>query len=156
MKPQPYIIQIATLAPQDISELKPLEDLTHLNFWGAVHYTRFLEQHEYFGRKATAILDSGTSRLVGFSLARAILENLELLKIGVYPEYQNAGIGTRLLNAAFAEGIKRGCLRCFLEVRKSNENAVQFFCRHKFHIAGERINYYTEPIEDAWIMERWL
>lgn len=79
-----------------------------------------------------------------------------MLKIGVYPEYQNAGIGTRLLNATFAEGIKRGCLRCFLEVRKSNEGAIRFYHNHNFKIAGERVNYYTVPMEDAWVMECWL
>jgi ribosomal-protein-alanine N-acetyltransferase len=147
-------INISALTPQDIEELEPLEAVTHLCFWGAEHYCRFLEQQEYFGRKAVATASG--SKMVGFFLARSILENLELLKIGVYPDFQNAGIGTRLLNAAFAEGMKRGCLRCFLEVRKSNESAIQFYYGHKFKIAGERINYYTEPVEDAWIMERWL
>jgi [ribosomal protein S18]-alanine N-acetyltransferase len=150
------LIQIAAVTVQDVPDLEPLESLTHLNFWGAEHYKRFLEQQEYFSRKAVATLTPGETRMVGFFLARAILENLELLKIGVYPEYQNLGIGTRLLNAAFAEGTKRGCLRCFLEVRKSNEGAITFYQNQQFIIAGERINYYTDPIEDAWIMERWL
>jgi ribosomal-protein-alanine N-acetyltransferase len=150
------LIQIAAMTVEDIQDLEPLENITHLNFWGTEHYKRFLEQQEYFSRKAVATLAPGASRMVGFFLARAILENLELLKIGIYPEYQHLGIGTRLLNAAFAEGAKRGCLRCFLEVRKSNEGAVKFYHNHQFSIAGERIKYYTEPVEDAWIMERWL
>jgi ribosomal-protein-alanine acetyltransferase len=156
VKKEIYAVHVSGLLPQDIPELEPLEDTTHLSFWGAEHYARFLEQQEYFARKAVISLDDGLNKLVGFFLARSVLENLELLKIGVFPDYQNAGIGTRLLNSAFAEGIKRGCLRCFLEVRKSNESAIQFYYNHKFKIAGERINYYTEPVEDAWIMERWL
>jgi ribosomal-protein-alanine acetyltransferase len=150
------LVQIAAMTVQDILDLEPLESITHLSFWGTEHYTRFLEQQEYFSRQAVATLAPGVTRMVGFFLARAILENLELLKIGVYPEFQNLGIGTRLLNAAFAEGLKRGCLRCFLEVRKSNEAAIKFYHNHQFNIAGERINYYTGPVEDAWIMERWL
>ena len=150
------LIQIAALTVQDLPELKSLEEATHLAFWGAEHYRRFLEQPEYFSRKAVAAGTPGASRIVGFFLARAVLENLELLKIGVYPEYQKLGIGTRLLNAAFVEGTKRGCLRCFLEVRKSNEAAIQFYHNHQFMIGGERINYYTEPVEDAWTMERWI
>jgi ribosomal-protein-alanine acetyltransferase len=149
-------IHISGIMPQDIPELEPLEGTTRLSFWGTEHYLRFLDQQEYFARKAVISLEDGSSKLVGFFLARSVLENLELLKIGVFPDYQNAGIGTRLLTAAFTEGTKRGCLRCFLEVRKSNEGAIQFYYNHKFKIAGERINYYTEPVEDAWIMERWL
>jgi ribosomal-protein-alanine acetyltransferase len=150
------LVQIAAMTVQDIQDLEPLESATHLSFWGTEHYKRFLEQQEYFSRKAVATLAPDVTRMVGFFLARSILENLELLKIGVYPEYQNLGIGTRLLNAAFAEGTKRGCLRCFLEVRKSNESAIKFYHNHQFNIAGERISYYTEPVEDAWIMEHWL
>jgi ribosomal-protein-alanine N-acetyltransferase len=149
-------VRIATLLVPDIPDLEPLEKTTRLNFWGLEHYQRFLGQHEYFGRKAVADVAPGITRLVGFFLARSILENLELLKIGVDPEYQNRGIGTQLLNAAFAEGARRGCLRCFLEVRKSNESAIDFYRIRKFRIAGERPDYYTDPVEDAWVMERWL
>ncbi len=150
------LIQITALTTQDIPHLQPLEEATHLCFWGAEHYRRFLEQPEYFSRKAVVTVAPGTTRLVGYFLARAVLENLELLKIGVYPEYQNQGIGARLLHSAFVEGTRRGCLRCFLEVRKSNEGAIRFYENHRFTISGERINYYPEPVEDAWTMDRWI
>jgi len=149
-------IEISILAVQDVLQLEELEEMTSLSFWGTEHYRRFLDQPEYFGRKAVAPIAPGMPRVVGFFLARSILENLELLKIGVYPLFQKQGIGTRLLNAAFVEGVKRGCLRCFLEVRKSNQGAIHFYQNHQFRVAGERINYYTQPMEDAWVMERWL
>jgi ribosomal-protein-alanine N-acetyltransferase len=60
------------------------------------------------------------------------------------------------MEASYGEGIKRGCRRCFLEVRKSNQGAIDFYLRHKFIFAGTRLNYYSNPIEDAWIMERNL
>jgi ribosomal-protein-alanine N-acetyltransferase len=148
-------IQILDLTPADVPDLESLEAVTQLSFWGEIHYHRFLDQEEYFGCKAI-VADAEPPKMAGFFLARSILENLELLKIGVYPEYQNAGIGTRLMHAAFAEGIKRGCLRCFLEVRKSNESAIRFYLNRNLKIAGERIHYYTQPVEDAWIMECWL
>ena len=147
---------IDPLGAEDVSALEELEKVTNLAYWGSEHYHRFLEQPEYFGSKAVAAPQPGKTVLVGFFLARSILENLELLKIGVYPEYQKQGIGARLLNAAFEEGMRRGCLRCFLEVRKSNRSAVQFYHNQRFKIAGERLNYYTQPVEDAWIMECWL
>ena len=150
------LIQITALVPQDAAELEELEGLTNLCYWGMEHYKRFLQQSEYFGCKAAAAIRSDGNRMVGFFFARAILENLELLKIGVYPDFQRLGVGALLLQAAFVEGLRRGCLRCFLEVRKSNEGAIQFYYGHQFRIAGERTNYYTEPLEDAWIMERWL
>jgi ribosomal-protein-alanine acetyltransferase len=152
-QPNPFLISDLTV--EDLLELENLESVTHLSFWGAENYSRFLEHPEYFARKAVAKTGAGI-RLLGFFLARSVLENLELLKIGVYPQFQSQGIGAVLLAAAFSEGIQRGCLRCFLEVRKSNVGAIQFYLNHRFKMAGERINYYNEPVEDAWIMERVL
>jgi ribosomal-protein-alanine acetyltransferase len=148
---------LARLTVDDVESLQPLEDQVKLAFWGKENYRRFLEEYpEYFGAKAVLSLISRPEVLVGFFLARSIFENLEILKVGVSPDYQRQGIGTGLMETAYAEGIRRGCNRCFLEVRKSNQTAIQFYYNHNFRIAGTRLNYYTDPVEDAWIMERSL
>ncbi len=147
----------ARLTVEDVGSLQPLEDQVNLTFWGKDNYRRFLEEFpEYFGCKASLISESGEEELVGFFLARAISDSLEILKVGVFPGYQRQGIGTQLMETAYTEGIRRGCNRCFLEVRRSNQNAIQFYYVHNFRIAGTRLNYYTDPVEDAWIMERRL
>jgi ribosomal-protein-alanine acetyltransferase len=152
-----YNCYVARLTVEDVSSLQPLEDQVQLSFWGIENYRRFLEEFpEYFGCKAVAITDCGEERLIGFFLARSIYDNLEILKLGVFPQSQQQGIGTQLMETAYAEGIRRGCNRCFLEVRKSNQVAIQFYYRHNFRIAGTRLNYYTDPVEDAWVMERAL
>ncbi len=151
------MVYLSLLNSEDIPSLEPLENCTNLAFWGVENYCRFLEEFpEYFGCKAVAVKDNGVQHLAGFFFARSLFENLEILKIGVYPGFQRQGIGTRLMEASYAEGIKRGCSRCFLEVRKSNQNAIRFYHGHKFKITGCRLDYYTNPVEDAWIMERTL
>ena len=148
---------LARLTIEDVSALQPLEDQVKLAFWGTENYRRFLEEYpEYFGCKAVLSPASNQRMLIGFFLARSIYDNLEILKLGVSPEYQRLGIGTELMENAYSEGIRRGCNRCFLEVRKSNQTAIQFYYRHNFRIAGRRPDYYTDPVEDAWIMERIL
>jgi [ribosomal protein S18]-alanine N-acetyltransferase len=148
---------LARLTAEDVPLLQPLEDIVKLTFWGKDNYLRFLEEfQEYFGCKAVRLSDSGNEQLVGFFLARSICDNLEILKVGVLPECQKQGIGTMLMETGYAEGIRRGCTRCFLEVRKSNQTAIQFYYNQNFRIAGTRLNYYTDPVEDAWIMERSL
>ena len=148
---------LARLTADDVHYLKPLEDMVHLSFWGADNYRRFLnELPEYFGCKAVAILSNGRNSLIGFALARSLYESLEILKLGVFPEWQRLGIGTQLMETACSEGIRRGCNRCFLEVRKSNQSAIQFYYQHGFRISGTRINYYSDPLEDAWVMEKFL
>jgi len=154
MMPDNYL---ARLTPEDAGYLKPLEDMVQLSFWGEDNYRRFLDDlPEYFGCKAVTVITGYPDRLIGFLLARSIYESLEVLKLGVFPEWQRRGIGTQLLETAFAEGVRRGCNRCFLEVRKSNQKAIQFYYELDFRIAGTRIDYYTDPVEDAWVMEKAL
>ncbi len=133
---------LAMLTSDDIPALEKLENQTNLSFWGAENYRRFLRDFpEYFGCKAVVVKENNRRELAGFYLARALFENLEVLKVGVYPECQRMGIGTQLMESAYAEGIRRGCKRCFLEVRKSNHQAIQFYFKHRFKIAGTRLNY---------------
>jgi ribosomal-protein-alanine acetyltransferase len=153
----PSVTYLGRLTAVDVPALEKIEGETGLAFWGKDNYCKFLEEYpEYFGYKV--VLGDGSHRetLAGFYLARALFENLEILKVGVLPKYQRQGIGTRLMESAYAEGIRRGCRRCFLEVRKSNQTAIQFYQDHRFKIAGTRLNYYSNPVEDAWIMERAL
>jgi ribosomal-protein-alanine N-acetyltransferase len=150
-------LEISALIVADIPSLEHLEEVTRLAFWGEENYRKFLEEYpEYFGRKVTALQTGLSKKLVGFLLARSLFENLEILKVGVFPHYHRRGVGTLLMEAAYEEGGRRGCRRCFLEVRKSNQGAIEFYNCHKFRVAGSRINYYTNPVEDAWIMERTL
>ena len=48
-----------------------------------------------------------------------------------------------------AENIKR----CLLEVRASNKAAISLYEKYDFKIIGKRKEYYTNPIEDAFIMQ---
>jgi [ribosomal protein S18]-alanine N-acetyltransferase len=148
---------LARLTAEDVAMLKPLEEVVNLTFWGNDNYRRFLEEfREYFGCKAVQLSHSGEEQLIGFFLARSVCDNLEVLKVGVLPECQKQGIGRMLMEMAYAEGMRRGCTRCFLEVRKSNQTAIQFYYNQNFRIAGTRLNYYTDPVEDAWVMEKSL
>jgi [ribosomal protein S18]-alanine N-acetyltransferase len=153
----PSGVYISALTVEDVPFLEPIENETQLAFWGNDNYRRFLEEYpEYFGCKAVMINEDLEHTLVGFFLARSLFENLEILKVGVYEQYQGRGIGSHLMECAYADGIRRGCMRCFLEVRKSNKKAIRFYYAQKFQIAGTRLNYYSNPVEDAWVMERRL
>jgi ribosomal-protein-alanine N-acetyltransferase len=150
---KPAGFRMVALAPEHIPFLEALEEGAGIPFWGADNYRRFLEEYsEYFG--FCLIQEVNENRLAGFSLARAAFEDMELLKICIMPEFQRLGFGTQLLEETFAEGLRRSATRCFLEVRKSNQKAIQFYSAHVFRIAGARLNYYSNPVEDAWIMER--
>ena len=72
----------------------------------------------------------------------------EIFKIGVKDQYKRKGVGTSLLTFA-----KNSCLnKIYLEVRASNEIAINFYLSNGFNINGRRKNYYSGN-EDAILME---
>ena len=74
-------------------------------------------------------------------------DSLEIMKIGVNPEYRQKGIGTILINE-----IKKSRMGIFLEVRENNIIAIEFYKKNGFKEAGKRKNYYRDTGEAAIIM----
>ena len=59
-----------------------------------------------------------------------------------------------LLESMFYEADRYNAVRMLLEVRRSNENARQLYERNGFTAFAERKGYYSNPKEDAIIMEK--
>ncbi|HTU32533.1 MAG TPA: ribosomal protein S18-alanine N-acetyltransferase [Candidatus Acidoferrum sp.] len=92
-------------------------------------------------------------RLVGFLVARSLLGESEILNFGVRPDSRRRGIGSQLLERVF-EWSKRGhARRIMLEVRASNVAAQSFYLRHGFQIVGRRGRYYSNPTEEALLLD---
>lgn len=83
-------------------------------------------------------------------------EEGDLCNIAVSPEYRKQGIACQLMETAFEQCRQKKINRILLEVRLSNEAAKQLYHKFAFVELGIRRGYYSEPIEDALIMERIL
>lgn len=82
--------------------------------------------------------------IAGFALGRAVVDEAELLLIGVSPEYRRQGIGKALLDNAMDCARARGACKLHLEVRQGND-AVGFYNRAGFQQVGRRHDYYRAP-----------
>jgi ribosomal-protein-alanine N-acetyltransferase len=83
--------------------------------------------------------DSGCA---GFSLARRVADEAELLLLAVIPERRGEGVGRMLLDNFLAEARDNGINRVHLEVRDGN-SAVAIYRASGFEPVGRRRNYYT-------------
>ena len=88
------------------------------------------------------IVEQPPGTLAGLLVARSAAEEAELLNIAVLPEQ-------RRLAAASARKI-------WLEVRESNQPAIDFYRQHGFAVLGRRRAYYRAPMEDALLLGREL
>jgi ribosomal-protein-alanine N-acetyltransferase len=78
---------------------------------------------------------------VGFTLARLVAGEAELLLLGVRRSAQRRGVGSKLLEAFIGEAQSRGAEQLHLEVRYGNP-AVSLYRNSGFEEIGRRFNYY--------------
>lgn len=83
-------------------------------------------------------------------------EEGDLCNVAVAPECRRQGIAYQLMEAAFDLCHQKKINRILLEVRLSNEAAKQLYRKFSFVELGIRQGYYSEPKEDAVIMEKRL
>ncbi len=93
---------------------------------------------------------------IGFVLARVMADEMEILNLAVRPAQRRRGLGRRLVAEALARGRAFGAQHCWLEVRASNQSALEFYRALGFQERTRRRNYYREPEEDAVVCARPL
>lgn len=104
------------------------------------------------------ILDS-TGELVGYGILSVVLDEVELLSIGVSRSFQRQGFGEALLSFLVNKSKEAKGERLFLEVPVSNLGAIALYEKYDFSRISTRSNYYRLPnhqYEDAIIMQKDL
>ena len=85
-------------------------------------------------------------KVCGYLMVLDSIDVYEILAIATVEEYRNKGIAQELLEKIKTKDI-------FLEVRKSNEKAINFYKKNNFKQISIRKGYYSDPTEDAVIMK---
>ncbi|MCP9446297.1 MAG: ribosomal protein S18-alanine N-acetyltransferase [Nitrospira sp.] len=98
-------------------------------------------------------LRQGSGCLIGFHCFWIVFEELRLMKLAVRESMRRRGVGRALVAEAIGRGMTGGSLRAVLEVRSSNEAAQRLYRELGFVSIGIRRGYYSEPVEDAVVME---
>jgi ribosomal-protein-alanine N-acetyltransferase len=96
--------------------------------------------------------------LIGFSVVMRVIDEAHLLTIGICKRYQGQGYGARMLRHAMECARLGGASKLFLEVRPSNERAVELYRHFGFQQIGLRKGYYPAVIgrEDALVFDKEL
>lgn len=111
----------------------------------------FYEEADKPGSCLSAAVDEN-NEVLGFLLAQTVLDEAELAKIAVSPEYRRQGIADMLLQHLFC--LLGKDITVYLEVRESNAAAISLYEKHRFQRVGLRKRYYHAPEEGAVIMRR--
>lgn len=153
----------------DIVEVETIANECGLSFWSRADYLRHIERQDGI----SLVVKDNAGKTIGFLAARLIIKltkiasvndlfnkkfnyhqcELEIYNIAVSPPHQFRGAG-KLLLSKFLE-TTRNCDETiiWLEVRRSNVQAVNFYSGNGFKICYTRKNYYSQPVEDALVMK---
>lgn len=92
-------------------------------------------------------------KVVGFCGVHLIVGEGHITNVAVLPEYRGNGIGRAMLEMLFAQ-TGHVAAQYTLEVRPSNQAAIQLYTKLGFQTLGRRPKYYSDNGEDALIMWR--
>ena len=147
------LIEAATLA--DLDDIVGIEEACFSAPW-----TRKMLEAELVGNQFSSFLiakqagpGSTGPHLVGYVCFWVVFEELRIMNVAVTPSVRRQGIARRLVTRALEIGRDKSATKGLLEVRASNEAARRLYGQLGFREVSVRARYYTNPVEDAVLME---
>ena len=138
-------MKIQKLTPDYVSAVAAIEKRCFSNPWSETAVNAELENH--CSEIYIALVD-GTA--AGYANIYSVLDEMDIVRVAVLPEYRRQGIAAEILKTVLAE--KQGTV--YLDVRESNHPAISLYKSLGFVDTGVRKNYYTNPTENAILMMR--
>jgi len=133
----------------DLAAVAQLEESVHVTPWSQAQVLGLsgLLGGQYRGFVAQA------DGLVGYVVLQILVDEVEILTIGVSKHMQGQGVGALLIQYALNDLQRQlpSIQACFLEVRESNQAAKALYQKLDFTPVGKRQNYYHNPREHALI-----
>lgn len=139
-------ITIELLKKDEIDIIKEVETRQNINIISKENITKDFDSNTMF--YYTLKLQNNIIGYIAFSL---VIDTIEIESIVIDKFHQKKGYGTTLLNFTINFAKENNVSKIFLEVRKSNINAIKLYEKLGFEFLNIRKKYYTDTLEDALI-----
>ncbi len=138
---------LRTLFKSDLPQLLEIENAVHVAPWTEETFKACF-QSGYIGWVIEI-----EKKIIGFIFIALTVDECHILNLCVAHAFQHQGWGQKLLEKALSHAKQHGIGIAFLEVRQSNTRAISLYRKMKFHLIGQRKNYYPTVTgnEDAFI-----
>jgi [ribosomal protein S18]-alanine N-acetyltransferase len=142
---------IRRMTSDDLVEVMEIEASLFPDPWTEEFFSEEFEHHDAY------VLESNqTSELAGYLCGWHVLDEFMITNIGIRKDLQCTGLGEYLLREVLTKKSDIGVIYCYLEVRESNQPAINLYKKLGFGIIGKRLNYYQHPEENALVMSFML
>lgn len=141
--------RVDRLGPGDLPEVTRLERLCFAYHWTEEQFKLGLERGAF--HILGVRVPGGLAAYLAFSLLGG---DMEILNLAVDPALRRQGLATRLLHALEAVCREREVTRGFLDVKVSNQAAIDLYGKFGFKQCGVRKKYYPDTGEDALLFSK--
>lgn len=149
---------ITTLVrPMAIADLRTVLDIDRLSFplpWSERTYKYELNENPSSYMYVVEIQEDRNRKVVGYVGFWFIVDEAHISTLAVHPDYRGYGLGELLLQTAIDDAEQLNAKIITLEVRISNQIAINLYRKHDFKDVGSRPRYYRDNNEDALLMTR--
>lgn len=146
------IARIRKMTEADLPSVLEIDRLSFPVPWSERTYRFELKNNHAARLKVAEVFENGKMCIIGYVGFWFIVDEAHISTLAVHPNYRGKGIGEHLLQDALDDAVMRGAQVATLEVRISNDAAVQLYKKFGFEIIGERSSYYRDNNEDAFLM----
>lgn len=139
------------LTYDDIEKVSQMEREFFSTPWSEASIAHYMEA----GNTIFVVARHG-EETIGYAAVMCVLDEGNLVSIGVHDDYRQMGIASELLDIVYDMAHDRGVTSINLEVRTSNDAAIALYEKHGFVQNGRRKDFYRDPKEDALLFIKEL
>jgi ribosomal-protein-alanine N-acetyltransferase len=125
----------------DLHRLAEMQEVCFRDPWGAESFEKTLSLPGVF-----ALISRDTTPVgrmtVGFVVVQVVVDQADILTIGVVPGLRRRGYARTLIDAAIVRATVGGAKTMYLEVAEDNEAALRLYLGCGFERVGRRNGYY--------------
>lgn len=140
-----------SIRPMRIADLPQVIEIDRASF--AMPWSDRTYRYELTRNQAAELCVAELSgQIIGYIGTWQIIDECHISTLAVDTRYRRQGVARQLLDHALRRAIEKGISTATLEVRISNQAAIELYREFDFEITGRRKAYYRDNGEDAYIM----
>jgi ribosomal-protein-alanine N-acetyltransferase len=144
-------VTIDLMGRADLPEILAIEKESFISPWTPGMFTQELE-NTLAQCLVIRITSEGKSVVGAYIIFRLVADEAHLHNLAVKKNFKRHGLAQILLETMKNIAAQVGISACTLEVRESNQEAINLYHKCGFVVKGRRPLYYTDTHEDALIM----
>ena len=136
------MIKVEQSSLDDLYDIYEIEKSVFNNYWSELSLRKELE-NKNFNLNLVCRLNN---KIIGYFFSKNVKNEYHILNFALKKNYQHRGYGKNFFNIILKEYILDGSV--FLEVKRSNLSAINFYKKFNFKEIGFEKKYYSDG-EDA-------